>query len=719
VHYYLRYMLWTSLLGVVALAASARQSETVRSENVEVTLLAESSSIQPGVPFDVGLRLVHAPHWHTYWINPADSGLETMLTWTLPEGFSAGPVQWPYPERIVMEPLVTFGYERDVLLIVTLTPPADLEPGTDVVLDLQADWLECKEICLPGSARLLMTLPVATHTPEPLADRAALFAHARLQSPWKESGWSFRAFMDSSTIQVLAFPPEQFSTTVNEAEFFIQDTEIIQYFPSQNWTHHPELGAYHFVLQRDATFTAEPDGLRGVLVGEAGWDDAGERKSLWVDSVIEPVSAMPALGSSSSAYEGMNLPKALFFAFIGGIILNLMPCVFPVISMKIMGFVQQAEKSRAHVFQHGLVFALGVLVSFWLLAGLLLALRAAGDQLGWGFHLQSPVFIGFMASLFFVFGLSLFGVFEVGTSLTGVGQAVTHSNRSSWAGSFFSGALATIIATPCTAPLMGPALGFALTLSVVESLLVFTMLGAGMAFPYVLLSAYPEWLKRIPKPGPWMETLKQTMGWLLVATVVWLTWVLNALAGGDAVMVMIGMLFLFGLGGWILGRWGHIAREFPVRMTAKIVGSVLMLLSLSGGLSALKLLAPMEATADNPATASGFPWEPFSVERFDALRAEGKPVFVNFTAAWCLSCQVNERVAFSSARVQERFAELGIVTMKADWTRRDDVIAGVLARYGRSSVPFYVLYGEGVDREPVTLPEILRPGSVLDALQNL
>ena len=705
-----------SLFAFVA-ATWAEKSESVRSEYVEVTLLSSVASVQPGKPFDVGLRLAHDPDWHTYWINPADSGLETMLAWTLPEGFSAGEARWPYPQRIVMDPLVTFGYEGDIMALVTITPPDDLEPSEDITLSLKAEWLECKEICLPGSAELSMTLPVATG--EPSRAHSALFEEAEQRMPWRESGWTFRAFMDETTIQTLAFPPETFSTSVETAEFFIQDTEVIQYLPSQNWTWDDALEAYRFTLTRDASFDTEPNRLRGVLVRDEGWDDAGTRNAIWVDTEIEPRSAMPSGASGSTAFEGMNLPKALIFAFIGGMILNLMPCVFPVISMKIMGFVQQAEKSRAHVLQHGLVFAGGVLVSFWALAGLLIALRAAGNQLGWGFHLQSPVFVGFMASLFFVFGLVLFGVFEVGTSLTGVGQSVTSGSRSSWAGSFFSGALATVIATPCTAPLMGPALGFALTLSAFEALLVFTMLGAGMAFPYVLLSAYPEWLKRIPKPGPWMETLKQSMGWLLIATVVWLAWVLNVSAGGDAVIVLVGMLFVFGLSGWIIGRWGALVREKPVRVVAKSLAALLMLLALSGGLSALKLLTPAEGAQEGATSASGFPWEPFSVERFDALREEGKPVFVNFTAAWCLSCQVNERVAFSSERVQKRFEELGIVAMKADWTRRDDVIAGVLAQYGRSSVPFYLLYGEGVDRDPVTLPEILRPGIVLDALDKL
>ncbi len=408
---------------------------------------------------------------------------------------------------------------------------------------------------------------------------------------------------------------------------------------------------------------------------------------------------------------------ALIFAFAGGIILNLMPCVFPVISIKIMGFVRQAEEDHTQVWKHGALFAFGVVVSFWVLAGLLIALRAGGEQLGWGFHLQSPIFLIAMSVLFFLLGLNLFGVFEVGTSWMGLGQK--SMGKSSWTGSFFSGALATVIATPCTAPFMGAALGYALTLTALEALLIFTFLGLGMASPYVLLSVFPQWLSKIPKPGPWMETLKQAMGWLLVATVVWLAWVLNIMAGGDAVILLIGVLFLIGLAAWILGRWGAIARDFPVRLTAKIVASLLMLSALSTGVIGAASLAPLEDVGGNVASQGGVQWESFTVERFEALRAEGTPVFVNFTAAWCLSCQVNERVAFSSSRVRAAFEERGIVALKADWTNRDDVIGGVLAEYGRNSVPFYVLYGEGPDADYTTLPEILRPGMVLDALEKI
>ena len=685
----------------------------VRSEHVEAELISEMAAIEPGAPFWVALSLKHDPHWHTYWANPGDSGLETMLQWDLPDGFEAGEIHWPYPEYIEMSGLVTYGYERHVLLLVEMTPPADLETGEPVTLKVRADWLECKEVCLPGDADLALTLDVEeSERPDP--ERAEQFASARKELPLEDAGWTFEGLRSEGQMTIHVLPPDGFEDEIEDARFFALDPELVEYLPPQQWRATDR--GYAFDLEQDATFGHQPDRIRGVLVADNGWRGPDSERALYLNAELSEEEIVPVAAAPTEP-EVSGLGVALLFAFFGGLILNLMPCVFPVISIKIMGFVRQAEEEHTAIWKHGALFAFGVLVSFWILAGLLIALRAGGEQLGWGFHLQSPVFLIGMSVLFFLLGLNLFGVFEVGTAWLGLGQKATSS--SSWTGSFFSGALATVIATPCTAPFMGAALGYALTLSPFEALAIFTFLGLGMASPYLLLSAYPKWLSRIPKPGPWMETLKQSMGWLLVATVVWLAWVLNIMAGGDAVIALIGVLFVVGIGAWVLGRWGTISRAFPVRLTAKLVATVLMLGGLSGGVVAAERFAPAELSAAGSTGEGGVQWEPFTEERFEELRDEGKPVFINFTAAWCLSCQVNERVAFSTARVGEAFREREITALKADWTNRDETIGRILEGYGRNSVPFYVLYGEGTDADYVTLPEIVRPGMVLDALEEI
>jgi thiol:disulfide interchange protein DsbD len=421
----------------------------------------------------------------------------------------------------------------------------------------------------------------------------------------------------------------------------------------------------------------------------------------------------PDLTTASATGSGViSLWQALLFAFLGGIILNLMPCVLPVLSLKIMGFVNQAQEEGRSPLAHGLVFTLGVLVSFWSLVGLLLGLQAGGQQLGWGFQLQSPVFLIVLSTFMFLFGLNMLGVFEIGTSLTRVN---TSRLTGGWGGSFFSGVLATVVATPCTAPFMGSALGFSLTQPPHISLLIFTFLGLGMAAPYLVLSASPALLRFVPKPGPWMETLKQVMGFLLLGTVVWLMWVLGVQAGTHAVTALAGALLLISIGAWVIGRWGSLSAAASRRTVAYLVAILLI----AGGVATAVLGVRMGSPSVSETARQGsIAWQPFSPEKLAELRAADKPVFIDFTAAWCLSCQVNEQVAFSSEEVQRKFSQLGIVPLKADWTSRDGAITRALAEHGRNSVPLYVLYGTG-DQPPIILPEILSPGIVLDALKQI
>ena len=414
---------------------------------------------------------------------------------------------------------------------------------------------------------------------------------------------------------------------------------------------------------------------------------------------------------AAASERSISLAVALLFAFLGGMILNLMPCVLPVLSLKILGMVKQAGETSRERLKHGALFTLGVVASFWVLAGIMILLQAGGEQLGWGFQLQSPSFVLVLSIFLFLFGLSMFGVFEIGTSLTGVGYGV--AGGSSYTSSLVSGVLATTVATPCTAPFMGSALGFTLGAPAYVAFLVFTFVGLGMAAPYLLLTTIPALLKFIPRPGAWMESMKQFMGFLLMATVLWLIWVLSLQTGADGVVILLAALLFVALGGWVFGRWGNIAKEKPTRRIAQVIALVAIAGGLFFSLTSIKAKGPETAGVHRQGSIE---WLTYTPELVEGLKAEGRTVFLDFTAAWCLSCQVNEKVAFSSEEVQNEFARRGIATVRADWTTHDETITKALATFGRNSVPLYVLYAPGKD--PVLLPEIITPGIVLEALRN-
>jgi len=422
---------------------------------------------------------------------------------------------------------------------------------------------------------------------------------------------------------------------------------------------------------------------------------------------VVPVTAAPAFPSANS----VGLPLALGLALLGGLILNLMPCVFPILSIKILSFVQRAGEDRRHILRHGFVFAAGVLVSFWVLAGLLIALRAGGRQLGWGYQLQSPSFIILISVVLFLLSLSLLGVFEIGGNLIGVGGG---KSGSGYGGSFFTGILATIVATPCTAPFMGSALAYALTQTAVVSLLVFTALGLGMAAPYLILSASPKLLRFLPRPGAWMETFRQFMAFPLLATLIWLTWVLGLQIGVDGLVRFLFGLLIFGMAAWVFGRWNQPIRSFGVRVVARLVtvgllGAGLYVASLGTGMVAGAVVPSVET---DPESIS---WIEFNPDRLREEVDSGRSVFLDFTAAWCLTCKANEMIAFRSVEVSDAFRDRGILAMKADWTTRNPEITEALARFGRTGVPLYVFFaGDGA--EPVILPQIINPAIVLEAI---
>lgn len=677
--------------------------------HVQTSFYAEELSIQPGKPFWVAVALEMDDHWHVYWRNPGGPGLATEITWDLPEGFSAGPVNWPYPEKIVEGPIVVFGYHGKKQLLVQITPPKNLAADKPVLLKGKINWLECADVCVPGEAEIFLAIPVKDEAPVIDSKYAELFSEARVNLPLKSDEWKIQAAADSDELILLATPPGWFDGRLIQVQFFSYTLGLMDYEREQVLTRNGE--DYRLTVPIDINVEI-PQTIEGILFSEQGWRGPDTEKAIEVMvSLGETITASAVSGGD----ELTSIWLAILFSFLGGIILNLMPCVLPVLSIKIMGIISQAHDEHAKPWQHGLVFTLGVLVSFWVLAGALLVLKAGGAQLGWGFQLQSPMFLIFLSAFMFLFGLSMFGVFEIGTSLTTV-EGKT-GNKSGFLGSFISGVTATIVATPCTAPFMGSALGFALAQPAWVSMAVFTFLGLGMAAPFILLSSIPALFKFIPKPGRWMESLKQFMGFLLVATVIWLLWVLGLQAGSTLVAVVLFNLLFTAIAAWVYGRWGHLAMPKKTRVTAVV--AALIIITISNGYTFASIDEFADISQPVAVNDEGIHWQVFDQREVDQLVQEGKPVFLDFTAAWCLSCQFNEKVAFTSVEVQQAFNDLNINAFKADWTSRDETITRALARFGRNSVPLYVLYDGTPNAQPQILPEVITPGVILDALQSI
>jgi thiol:disulfide interchange protein/DsbC/DsbD-like thiol-disulfide interchange protein len=734
-------------LAVLLMGVSLSLSQPSITEPVAASLMPEVVSFEPGKPFWVALSLQMEPGWHIYWRNPGDTGLPTAVSWQLPSGWKAGDIQWPYPDAFEFGGLINLGFEGDVVLLVSLTPPPGLKDGDVASLRARVEWLACKESCVPGEAQLTLNLPAAAGGARMSNEHRALFAQARSRLPIRSSDWGVQTTRGEGNLYIRLVQPVWYKGQLEGVTFFPYQSSLIQYAPAQKLEKAD--GGYVLSVALDPAFKGSLPEIGGVLVSKSGWTRTGSSKALEIrtraDQATVPAkssglsqaqnappkggspdnepgavtdapqnSPASSPGASTPPPESPTLLLALGFAFLGGIILNLMPCVLPVLSLKIMGFVQQAGEDSKKKLKHGLLFTLGVLVSFWILSGLLLLLRASGEQLGWGFQLQSPAFVIVLSMFLYLFGLSMFGVFEIGVSLAGVGQNAS-GGASSW-GSFTSGVLATVVATPCTAPFMGSALGFALSQPALVSFLIFTFLGLGMAAPYIILTSSPRLLRFVPKPGAWMESLKQFLGFLLMATVLWLLWVLGLQTGTNGMAVLLLALLAASVGGWIYGRWGNIAKEQPGRAIAQVLAALVV----AGGLFfALQTIEPEVPSTEGIRHQGEIQWRPFSAEAVRRLREEGKPVFIDFTAAWCLSCQVNEKVAFSSAEVQRAFADKGIATFKADWTNRDTLITQALAQFGRNSVPLYVLYPSGMQGNPILLPELLTPGIVLEALESV
>ena len=686
---------------------------------VRATLVAADSAIQPGRPFTVALRLQHKEHWHTYWINPG-TGLATSLAWKLPEGWKAGEILWPVPKvlRDKKGNVTGNGYEDDLLLPVTLTPPADLTPGSRVQLKAMADWLMCEDVCIPGNAEVSLSLPVAAEVPAPAPEWGAKIGAVLARLPRADAAWTVSASRVGGeiTLTIRAAGATGAVHAPGTLHFFAADGLVAYDLPQVLTT---EGGVYALKLKADASAPADAKRLVGVVTAANGWKADGTLPGLAVDVAFAAAPAASAAKSPAAAASGGgstagaagSLAGTLLLAFLGGLILNLMPCVFPVLGIKILGFVNQAGHQRGRIVAHGLVFTGGVVASFWLLAGALAVLRAGGDQLGWGFQLQSAPFVYGLAVLLLVFGMNMSGVFEFGLSATAVGGDL--QMKSGYAGSFFTGVLATVVATPCSAPFLAPALGAALAVPPLESFAIFTSIAVGLSTPYLMLSIFPDAVKVLPRPGAWMETFKQFMAFPLYGTVGYLVWVLAAQTSEEGFLWTLLSLAVIALAVWIYGRWNAPGASAG-RARFGVVGLIVV------GAAGLWLGWPRPVNASATPAAGQPPavvWDAWSPEAVAKLRSEGRVIYVDFTARWCATCQTNKKIVFASDEVLRHFAENRIVTLRADWTNKDPRITAELARFQRSAVPFNVIWKPGRD-EPVILPELLTPGIVLDALRG-
>jgi thiol:disulfide interchange protein/DsbC/DsbD-like thiol-disulfide interchange protein len=711
------------LLALLALPSLlfAAESKAVKNGSVVAQLVTDAAAIVPGQPFTVALRLQHQPHWHSYWI-AAGTGYPTSLAWTLPEGFKAGDIQWPTP-HVVKDgegKITGNGYENEAYMLVEITPPATLAAGTTVKLTATAEWLMCETVCMPGDAKLELSLPAAAAGAADAKWTQAI-TDARAKLPDASTGWALTATHDGTTATLRLRPQAGTTHQPKELHFFAADGFTDYAKPA---VVRADNGGWVLELPLDAAADKATARLTGVLASANGWAEGAGYDGLAIDVPFTkdaPKTAAVTAPSSGAAAQPANpaaLPPAagsllgtLFLALVGGLVLNLMPCVFPVLGIKILGFVNQSGSDKAKIVRHGLVFTAGVLVSFWALAGALLALRAGGAQLGWGFQLQSPAFVFGMAVFLLIFALNLSGLFEVGLAATGVGGSL--QMQQGYAGSFFTGALAVLVATPCSAPFLAPALGAALSLSAFESLLVFTAIAVGLALPYLLLSIFPSALKFLPRPGAWMETFKQFMAFPLYATVGWLLWVLAGQTKDDdnALLLIAFGFVLVAMAAWAYGRFGQ-AHGKPGR---QLFGRVAAAALLAGG-----LYTGWPSPAQAAPAAGGYQvvWEKWSPAAITAAQAAGKFVYVDFTARWCATCQTNKAAVFHNDELLAEFGRRGVVLLRGDWTNKDPLITAELARWNRSAVPFNLLYAPG-QTEPTILPELLTPGIVLKALGQI
>ena len=600
----------------------------VKTDNTEIQLISEQSAIVPDETFWIGIDMDIREGWYVYYRNPADSGMPLTVEWTHEEDFNISDIKWPYPQwKDIPGDLTSYAYADSMLYMMEATAPEDLDSGDQTTLKVTADWLICEKVCIPENAELELTLDVA-EKPTFNEEHLTLFSEMREKLPGDLNYWESFAEVegDSITLKLTtdAFDVPEYSNVI----YFANEQGEIENGADQPYS--VENDTLTMKLQKSVYKSDDVNRVWGLVYNEQGWDESGRIKAMTVDINLGGEENIASASSGSVLSQSFLL--ILGFAFIGGLILNLMPCVFPILSIKVMNFLQISGDDPKKAKLHGWVFGAGVLVSFLILAGLLLLLRAGGQELGWGFQLQSPPFIAFMTFMMFGLGLNLMGVFEIGNSIMNVaGSAQTGDGLK---GSFFSGVLATVLATPCTAPFMGTALGAAITMPTIAALLVFAVLGFGMAIPYIILSSFPALMKKLPKPGAWMETFKQFMAFPLFATAIWLAWVFGQQVGIDGLTNLLIGLLLMSMGIWILNRW----KATQISNVSRIISRAFVVLLIGGGFFISASSSAQETgTSGSQTDQFGIEWQAYSQEQLNQHIAENQNVFLDFTAAWCIT----------------------------------------------------------------------------------
>lgn len=713
------------LLALGSTAASAQEAgiagEEQSSEHVRVRLVPETTTAVAGSTLWLALRLEHAEHWHTYWINPGDAGLPLDFAWTLPAGVTLGEFQWPRPQRFNLPAdVVDFGYEGEVFHLIPLQIPADFS-GNELAVSTHVKWLECEDTCIPAEATVSLTMPVqaAGATAEPNTPWLYGFERTRASLPRSDIALNSSFYFSNGELNLLVQATDPIFDGASSISFIPDEQRVVVYSAPQQIT--SQQSSLQLKQQQDRRVERRMPGRVGGLLLVTGAD--GVEVSYQVEAAPDQAAAAAATVATAAVVDGaapintvggdVSVASAFVFALLGGLILNLMPCVFPVLSLKVLHLASSTHVTMREQRLHGLSYMGGVMLSFLALAAVLLGLQASGAAAGWGFHLQQPWFVAALVFLFFVMGLSMSGVVEFGTSVMGVGADL--QEKEGYVGSFFTGVLAAVVASPCTAPFMGAALGFAFTQSMPVALTVFLALGFGMALPFVVLSFVPALAKMMPRPGPWMLTFRQLLAFPLYATVAWLLWVLGQQTDSNAMALVVAGCVVLAFACWLYqhrhnaqGWWRHASLLL-----------ILLCIGTAGSTLFTPLLQVRATSTVSSAEAGEEEFEPYSADRLAALRADNKPVFINMTAAWCITCLVNERVALSSDAFLAAMQQKGVTYLKGDWTNNDPAITAVLKQYETSGVPLYLMFPADASKPAEVLPQILTESLMLEALERI
>ena len=677
--------------------------------HVQLELVPQSGQITPGQSLYVALHEKIAPGWHTYWRNPGDAGEPPKLGWTLPAGWKAGDIVWPQPKRLPVGPLMDYGYEDEVYLPIPITAPANALVGAPARLKTAVSILVCKDTCVPEDATVTVDLPVAQ---TPGGGSNAAVAGALASAPRRAALDAVMA-VNAGQLKLAVTGAELHGPAAADVYFYPYDSTVIDHAKPQVIERGPRGLTLSLAPGYAFKNGPRPASISGLLAVDGRAFEITAKPGA-LPATAAGLGAPPRRAEGFGGFEGLpGLVLAAGFAFLGGAVLNLMPCVFPILSMKALALVGHADEASRPRLQ-GVAFLIGVLATFVGLAALLIAAKAAGAAVGWGFQLQSPGVVAALALAMLLIGLNLSGVFEAGLSLQG---AAGGSGQGGLLGSVLTGALAVVVAAPCTAPFMASAIAWALTQNEAAALTVFAALGLGFAAPFTLLSFAPGLLRKLPRPGPWMEVLKKVLAFPMYGAAAWLVWVATLQAGTTALAALLAGGVGLALAAWLYGAAQRAQGRGSKPLLIYGVSALAAVLAVGLVVAGLREPAAAAATPGAATSVATIPEEPFSPARLDQLRAQGKPVFVDFTAAWCITCQVNQRAALSSPAVAQAFARAGAVYLKADWTRRDPEIAKALADQGRAGVPLYLVYGSG-GGEPQVLPQLLSESLVVSALQK-